>query len=526
MNTAQTLAPDVLAEPLVLDWHAWAYLLSPATYALYAASSHVKLLKAFATTPQLHVNALKNRAMRGGPYVDLPMSSVPGVKALLETTTAALGPQTELVEGLKGLERLLSEEAKGYSLEGLYKRVPAVLRGFVELVYDLYDNPSARFVEGLMFQSRFYDPSRQSVRLSRQSPDGRPFGLTTPRLAADDELTLRVPFASPALDALYAARHTPADPAAIAAALGLGGADAAQLARFFQSAPPEKPAPAGAPRLRYFGHGCVLVEAEGTTILVDPVLSTQAKDGPARFTLADLPERIDAVLVTESLPDHFVLETLLELRHRTKQFIVPRSGGGSLCDPSLKLVLQHAGFTNVREVGELETVRVGAAEVTPLPFLGKHADLDVRTKLGFVVAAAGKRVMFLSEASAVEPRVYERIASLVGKTDVMFVGTSEGGPMSWFYGPLFVRPLVRKNDLARRTDGSDAERALRLVDIFEPKTVYAYALGSEPWVSHVVAVPPAEGSRAFVEADKLVAACKERGIAAERLGGSRVLPLG
>ncbi len=527
MNEAtHYLAPDVLVEPLIDRWLAWAYLLSPATRALYVTGSHLKLLRAFATTPQMHVNALKNPAMRGGPYVDLPISAAPAVKELFEKTTASTGHLAEFAEALKGVERLLAEEAKGYSLEALYKRVPNPARGFVELVYDLYDNPSARIIEGLMFESRYHEPARQSLRLTRSDPDHRPLGLTTPRLVDANELSVHLPFSSKALDALYAARHTAVSAADLAQTLGLDAQGKERLASLLTAEKPSPRAAATGPRVRYFGHGCVLIEDGTSAVLVDPVISTAAKSGPPRLTFADLPEQLDAVLVTESHPDHFVMETLLELRHRTKTFIVPRSNGGSLCDPSLKLILEHAGFSNVREVRELDDVQVGKALVTPLPFLGKHGDLDVRSKLGYSVRLAGKHVVLLSETNNLAPTIYKNIATLLGQpADVLMVGTGSGGPMSWLYGPLFVRPIVRKNDLARRTDASDGERALALTETFGAKNVLVYSLGTEPWLGHLVPGAPPEGSKPLAEADKLVASCQARGVPAERLHLSKDIAL-
>lgn len=44
---------------------------------------------------------------------------------------------------------MLKTKAKGATLEPLYKEVPEILKGYVELVYDLNNNPSYRFFESL-----------------------------------------------------------------------------------------------------------------------------------------------------------------------------------------------------------------------------------------------------------------------------------------------------------------------------------------------------------------------------------------
>ena len=71
------------------------------------------------------------------------------------------------------------------------------LKGYVELVYDLNDQPSFRVIESLLYRSRFYDASAQTVVLSAIGQDSRPFMLSTPRLPRRQELHLPVPFAHP-----------------------------------------------------------------------------------------------------------------------------------------------------------------------------------------------------------------------------------------------------------------------------------------------------------------------------------------
>jgi L-ascorbate metabolism protein UlaG (beta-lactamase superfamily) len=513
------LRPDATVEPLVNQWHAWAYLLSPASAAMYFANGHAKLMKAFAASPQVHATALKNKAMRGGPYVDLEAAAAPLVKELYERSLRDEARSFELAEALRGLDRVLSEEAKGYSLEQLYKKVPGALQGYIELVYDLADNPSVRVMEGLLFETRYHDPTRQSVRLTLASPDGRAYALSTPRVERPGDVALRVPFASRALDALYRARHEAISLAELGAALGT---PPAALRPFFTAdAPPSPPARPATTRARTFGHASVLLESGAASVFVDPILSAASAAGPARYTHADLPAAIDAVVVTESQPDHCVLEALLELRHRVGAVIVPRASGGNLVDPSLELVLRHAGFPRVVELGELESFDCAGGSVTALPFLGKHADLDIRSKAGFAVRLGDTTTVLLGDSNNVEPRVFERVREWLGDVAALFIGTAcDGAPMSWLYGPLFTRPLVRKNDLSRKLDGSDADRALAIALALGAKRVFPYGLGREPWLAHVVATPPAEGAKALVEAERLVAACKERGLEA-RVPGAR-----
>jgi hypothetical protein len=98
-----------------------------------------------------------------------------------------------------------------------------------------------------------------------------------------------------------------------------------------------------------------------------------------------------------------------------------------------------------------------------------------------------------------------------------------GAPLSWVYGPLFTKPLLRKHDQDRRLNGSNCERAFKLVEQFNPKSVYVYAMGAEPWLEFISSIEYSEASEPIVESDKLIAACRERGLTAERLYGKKEL---
>ena len=63
------LRQNVLVEPLHNQWYAWAYLISPASSSMYIANLHVKIMRSFIASPQLHISALKNPAMMGGSFM-------------------------------------------------------------------------------------------------------------------------------------------------------------------------------------------------------------------------------------------------------------------------------------------------------------------------------------------------------------------------------------------------------------------------------------------------------------------------
>src|SRR5262249_62910 len=136
-------------------------------------------------------------------------------------------------------------------------------------------------------------------------------------------------------------------------------------------------------RWRYFGHACILLEANGSSMLLDPVLSYTYQNNISRYTYEDLPDRIDCALITHNHQDHLLFQTLLHFRSRIGTIVVPRNAGGSLQDPSMKLLLKAAGFKHVVEMEEMEELQVGPLSITAIPFLGEHGDLDIRTKLAY-----------------------------------------------------------------------------------------------------------------------------------------------
>jgi L-ascorbate metabolism protein UlaG (beta-lactamase superfamily) len=516
------LKQNVLAEPLVNKWYAWSYLISPAPAAMLLANWHLRILQSFIAAPQVHVSALKSPAMIGGPFMNHSASRVKEVKALIEITLKEQAHMIEMAEAIKSLDNLLMIEAKGSSLEPLYDRIPDPLKGYAELVYDLNNQPSIRFIEGLLFKSQYYNEASQSIALSLINADDRSFVFSTPRLSDEKELHLNKPFSHEGVDELFKMKQAPQSFGYISEALGISPGDHELFSSFLTTdAPPAPPRYDGdSVRIRYFGHACILIESKDTNILFDPLISYKYPAETQRLTFADLPESIDYIFITHNHADHFAMETLLQLRHKTKNLVVPKSNGGALADPSLKLVLQHAGFRNVREIDEMESIEMDGGSVTGLPFLGEHTDLNVRTKLAYRVILKNKSLVIAADSNNIQDRLYEHIKRICGGIDTLFIGMEcDGAPMSWVYGPLLTKPLNRRMDQSRRLNGSDYERGIRLVEHLNPRQVYVYAMGQEPWLTHVTAIKYTEESRPIVESNRLVTECRKRGISAERLYG-------
>lgn len=519
------LKPNVVVEPLYNQWYAWSNLIAPATAAMYITNSHLKIMQSFVSAPQVHVAALKNPAMIGGPFISYGANRAGEIKALMEQTINSQAHMLEFADAVKILDKVLASEANGSSLEPLYEKVPRVLRGYVELVYDLNNHPSIRFIEGLLYKGPYGNEPAQSVALSLIPNDERTFAFSSPKLDSDAHVHLRIPFKHEGLDDLFRMKETPQSFGHIREALSISDFEAPLFSTFFTTVPP-RPRPAytdTALRIRYFGHACLLFETEGLSILCDPVISYDDPNGIERYTFADLPEKIDYVLITHNHQDHCMFETLLQLRHKVQNVIVPKNNGGSLADPSLKLVLQNIGFRNVCEIDELETIEVKeSVSITGLPFLGEHTDLNIRTKIAYLVKAQGQSILCAADSNNIEPQLYEHLHKAVGDLDIIFIGMEcDGAPLSWLYGPLMTQPLPRKLDQSRRLNGSNYERGISIINQFNAKQVYVYAMGQEPWLTYLTSIKYTDQSAPIVESNKLVEDCRKRGLTSERLFGCK-----
>ncbi|MCW3072423.1 MAG: metal-dependent hydrolase [Bacteroidetes bacterium] len=526
MDEAVYLKANFVAEPLVAGWYAWAHLISPVTGCLNIKNRHIPILKSYITDPAAHAAACEDPKMTGGPFIDLNGGMVTEIKALLSETLRLQMPLIAFATALEKLDQLLMKEAAGYSMEGLYDKVPAILKGYVELVYDLHNNPSYRIKESLIYKSKYYDRSMQSLLLYLINDDSRPFVFSTPRLANNDSLQLAIPFDHTSIDELYKMVRTPGPYEKIKQALGISPEQDAVFRQFFTTKAPDsysKYTGTGA-RTRYFGHACILIETKDIAILVDPVISYGYDAEVSRFTYSDLPDVIDYVLITHNHQDHVLLETMLQLRHKVKNWVIPRNGNGLLQDPSLKLMLQHTGFNNVCVLEDLDELPFSNGSIIALPFMGEHGDLDVGCKLGYLININNYKIMCLADSQNLEFKMYEHIEKIYGSVDVLFLGMEcNGAPVSWIYGPYFPEQLQRDKDLSRSIAGSDYARAIDIVNRFNIKEAYVYAMGMEPWIKFLSANIYTPECNAIVQSDKLLIDCQEKGIITERLFGEKII---
>ncbi|MEW6735628.1 MAG: MBL fold metallo-hydrolase [Acidobacteriota bacterium] len=513
------LKPQVQMEPLFNQWYAWSYLLSPATSAMFIANSHLKIMQSFANAPQVHISASKNPAMLGGPFINYDINRVDDIKTLISKTIKENGHMLAFAEAVKAIDNMLTSEASGYSLESLYQKIPDVLRGYVELIYDLNNRPAIRFIEGLLYRSPYYNESSQRISLTLAEKDNRSFAFSTPRLMMDDHLYLDIPFKHTGIDKLFKMRQEPQPMDYIKEVLGIRQENRLFSTFFSEDEPkPCRGFTGDGVRIRYFGHACILIESEDVSILVDPVICYGGDGTYSCYTYADLPEKIDYLLITHNHQDHCMFETLLQLRHKIRTVVLPKNNGGGLADPSLKLLFQNLGFNDLREIDEMEDIKIKNGMITGLPFLGEHADLNIRTKIAYLVKQKGRSILCAADSNNIDSTLYQHLHNYFGDIDMLFLGMEcDGAPMSWLYGPLLTNPLARKMDQSRRFDGSNYQKGIDIVNRLHPQEVYVYAMGQEPWLTYLTSIRYTDESRPIVESNRLVADCQHRGLKSERL---------
>ena len=125
--------------------------------------------------------------------------------------------------------------------------------------------------------------------------------------------------------------------------------------------------PASGLRITLLGHSSLLMELDGTTLLIDPVFSERASFvqwfGPGRFyppplTIAELPP-LDAVLLSHDHYDHLDSAAVQQLNDRTPLFVCSAGVGGHL---------QRWGIdaAKIVELNWMDSFAVPSATPTPL----------------------------------------------------------------------------------------------------------------------------------------------------------------
>jgi L-ascorbate metabolism protein UlaG (beta-lactamase superfamily) len=193
-------------------------------------------------------------------------------------------------------------------------------------------------------------------------------------------------------------------------------------------------------RVTWLGHSTVIIEMDGYTILTDPVWGSRSSPfswlGPKRWyappiSLADLP-KIDAVLISHDHYDHLDYPSILALKQRGMQFIVPLGVGAHL---------RYWGVSDehIRELDWWQSVKIGELELVCTP--ARHAsgrqvfDQDRTLWAGYALLGPKHRVFFSGDTGLFTGM--KEIGRRLGPFDVTMieVGAYDEAWPDWHIGP-------------------------------------------------------------------------------------------
>jgi L-ascorbate metabolism protein UlaG (beta-lactamase superfamily) len=529
------LKPSVKIEPLICGWLVWPHLLAPVQSALNMSFRYLPLLRSFVSNHQVHLAATRDPTLFGGPFVHLSSKDVPAVKDLIGRIVRIYGRLLELANDLKAFDILVQDSCVGFCMNDLYSKAPKSLAGLIELMYDVNNKPRIHFLEDLVAAEygEILRGESQEIRVSNITESDRRFFLSTPRLRSPDALTISSGFANPKLDMLTSMKVSALPLKQIETDLGISNL-ASNYSSLFTADAPQRHAPNyhdDAVRVRYFGHACVLIQTSKISILIDPIFAYETgtpdvSNACGRYTILDLPDTIDFVVISHCHQDHFSAEMLLSIRSRIRRVIVPGNNRGSIVDPSMRLILNELGIYDIAVMGHFDAIVFDEGRIVSIPFPGEHADLDIYSKQSIFLEIKNRRLLFLVDSDGQDAMLYRRIARQVlpdgDRIDALFLGMEcHGAPLTWLYGPLLGKTISRRDDESRRLSGSDCGRAIGIVGEFTCKSVYVYAMGQEPWLKYMMGLEYGSDSVQLVESQKLVNHCRSSGMTSTRLFGSQ-----
>ncbi len=529
-NVLLYLKEEVYFEPLFNHWYAWPYLIPPMTAARYMINTHKRIMTSFINNYELHIGALKESVVTGGEFLNCTKEQVQDIETLISDIENDCSDHVKLSQAINKLEDILSEHTSGQSIEYLYDRVPDELSGYVELTMDLQHRPSYRILEALLYKSKYYKPSLQSLSFGMMSKVGeRPFVLSTPRLPDENHIQLDIDYNAEFVDKIFQSRDIPISSTEVdklfESSVIKGGLNYSDLFTEEKSKHPYSAIDEGV-RLQYTGHAGFLIETAQVSILIDPVIASRGKeyDGDA-FSFSELPPRIDYICLTHNHQDHVNLETLLQLRYKVNKVLVPKNNGGSLADPSIRLMLKQLRF-EVIEFDDLDEISIPEGKITSIPFLGEHGDLNIRSKTAWLIELQGKKCFFGADSANPDLNMYRHMQDVLSDLDVYAIGMEcVGAPYVWLYGALHTKMVPKSIKDSRRLNGSDCKQAISVVELLKPKSVYIYALGLEPWFKYFMGLEYDETSKQLIESNKMIDLCKEIGISAETMFGRKTMIL-
>lgn len=526
------LSSDVIIEPLVCGYRASPYLVSPFSSPKYISYLVEKVLKSYIKSPESHELAIKNPLLKGGHFVDISAHNSELINRFFQSNTEHIKHSLRLAGDLQELA-LLIEAKSGESLTDLYDQVPQSIKFCTEFYYQNDGKPAYYLHEKLAYQSNLFLDAMQSVVIYQGNADTRPFSLTTPRVFNEVVASLQLPFCSPGLDKLYASRFQPISEQELEKLLDeltLDKPTQGLLRSFYHECSFDVPTHTDEsqelkkPVITYYGHACVLFQYQGKSILIDPLVTySTSKDD--RLCLNDLPDTLDVIAITHLHLDHFCIETLLNIKSKVGRVVVPRTNGNSAVDPNAKNILLSLGFNQVIELDPLDAIEIcDGFTLTALPFLGEHGELDITSKSTYLIQSGRESSLVVADVCFDNADMANHISRLVGPIDNLFVGMeSFGAPFTWVYGPLLNNQVKREHDHSRRLNGSGYEHVRHLVDAFQCRHVYVYALGAEPWLSNIMTFNDIAEQKIDSQITLIDNYCQDTGIKFEKLSGTKLV---
>lgn len=523
-NDYYYLKDDVYFEPLINQWYAWPYLFPPVTCARHMVNTHRRIMVSFVQNYQLHIIASTEPGLTGGEFLSCTEEQVEDIRGLIKYMDVEHSDMVELSNAVKQLDELLLQHTSGETIESLYKDVPEPLQGFVELFMDMNHNASYRLFESLLYRSKYYKKGLQKVSFGTLSKvDERAFVLSTPRLPDDNHLQLNVDFTAPEIDKIFRSRKEPLHIDELKEIFSeektAGGLSFLDL---FSNAPSDYQHEEVIDDvvLHYTGHAGFLLETKDLAILVDPVIATRgAEYADDVISFSQLPDKIDYICLTHNHQDHVNLESLLQVRHKTDKVLVPKNNGGTLADPSIRLLLKQLDF-DVIEFDDMDEIPVPGGKIMSIPFVGEHGDLNIRSKTAWYYELHGNKMLLAADSSNLDIHMYEHVHKAIGDLDLLAIGMEcIGAPYTWLYGALHTQKVPKKVKDSRRLNGSNAETAFQVAEIFKPKDVYIYALGAEPWYKYFMGLEYDDDSVQLKESNQMIKSCEGLGMNASRLYG-------
>jgi L-ascorbate metabolism protein UlaG (beta-lactamase superfamily) len=289
--------------------------------------------------------------------------------------------------------------------------------------------------------------------------------------------------------------------------LRLSGNQAEQLAMLLgepSCRPPDRHMEAGG-RIRHLGQACLVLQSPAGAVLTDPFISADSAEGDAgeRFAPADLPDFIDLVLITHGRQENIVLETLLQLRGRIGEIVVPSCGPDDPEDPSLGAYLSRLGFPVV-EADAYDEFAFTGGTVVATPFIEDgHGGRGAPGKSTYWVELAGRSIFIGAESSGADPVPYICIRQHLGPAHFAFLGMNCDGATATRHCP------------------SRAEQAAMITAELGAAEAYVYAISEDPWLGHVLATPRSGDTYLFREIDQFITWCADREIRTGHLLGQQ-----